>query len=535
MDEAEFRKFLDDPEGARPTSDVLGGIVARRRKRQQRQYKIAASSAIVVALAAAGVGIGVSAGGNGQIAAGGGPPAGLRWVTSGPRNGTIAPAAAGANLGWTEAASIGNKTGTGGSGSALGTAPGEFGWVGGGTRAPGPYGAQTGTTGGPEVPAATQTSADGQAFGPNLPGTCRSGCQAVIGGDSAKTLFTRSVDGLSITVQLVTFVYGVAPLHLSTVTPIGINPGVAQPLPAQPAPQPGATGGSTSTGSSSSTAASGSGHSNASGGGAGSSGAGSSGSPPNSSVVPPYSPPPQRPGSGRGPTPPSPPVVLHLHVAKIVPVQVLCPTPAELFVTVRYGQSSLSLAVPAGGNTAHAFAAVASAAAEIAPGQTVALGVAETSGHVASGHVTSVSAGFQGGASDSMGVVDGWAVLAHRFSGSEDTAKAGELSLTAKSSSGSVLETANLPAAGSLAEAPPTTVCNLLIVPTTSIGAPGAVAGSSGSGGSVGSSGSGSTGSGSTGSGSTGSGSTGSGSTGSGSTGGGVPTPVANPAVKTNS
>jgi hypothetical protein len=183
-----------------------------------------------------------------------------------------------------------------------------------------------------------------------------------------------------------------------------------------------------------------------------------------------------------------------------IPVVTTCPVEAELVVTVTDGSFSDTLYVPAGGPTSHAFSVVASAAAKLTAGGSLVLAVARVSSSV-----SSVSAEFPGGGSDSMRPVAGWAVLAHQVNGSVDLGKAGAVALVAKSVTGSTLETAKLPATGALATAPLVGTCHLLMVPLNAS----SVAGSPGP--STGSSGSGTTGSGTTGSGTTGSGTTGSG------------------------
>lgn len=155
-------------------------------------------------------------------------------------------------------------------------------------------------------------------------------------------------------------------------------------------------------------------------------------------------------------------------VARAVPIASTCPVQSELLVTVSSdanGQTEEELVVPMGGSTPHAFAVVASASAHLPGGGTVALAAARTSGAV-----SSVSATFPGGATDEMAPHEGWVVLVHRSPGDANLTKVGAATLVAHSSAGHVLETAVLPASGSLATAPIVGVCRLLLVPVVASG-----------------------------------------------------------------
>jgi hypothetical protein len=192
-------------------------------------------------------------------------------------------------------------------------------------------------------------------------------------------------------------------------------------------------------------------------------------------------------GKSNPPATVQPPSVINTRPISVVTT---CPVEAELVVTVTHGSFSNTLYVPAGGPTSHAFSVVASAAAKLTTGGSLVLAVARVSSSV-----TSVSAEFPGGGTDSMRPVGGWAVLAYQVKGSVDLGKAGAVSLVAKSVNGSTLETVKLPATGALATAPLVGTCHLLMVPLNAS----SVSGSPGTG--AGSSGSGTTGSGTTGSG----------------------------------
>lgn len=153
-------------------------------------------------------------------------------------------------------------------------------------------------------------------------------------------------------------------------------------------------------------------------------------------------------------------------VAKALPFVGLCPTSSELQVTVEAkGGDTETLLVPAGGSSSQAFSVVASAAARFSNSESVVLAVARTSPEV-----SSVSAVFSSGKSDAMAPKGGWAVLAEVVPTSTNLARAGALTLRAMSHSGSTLETAHLPAAGSLATAPVAPVCRYLVQPVNSVG-----------------------------------------------------------------
>jgi hypothetical protein len=100
----------------------------------------------------------------------------------------------------------------------------------------------------------------------------------------------------------------------------------------------------------------------------------------------------------------------------------------------------------------------------------VVLAVARTSSAVAS-----VSATFASGAVDSMRPANGWAVLGELVSpqtdpARSDLARAGAVKLVGSSRAGVALETVSLPAAGSLASAPPAPVCRYLVEPLNAVG-----------------------------------------------------------------
>jgi hypothetical protein len=178
----------------------------------------------------------------------------------------------------------------------------------------------------------------------------------------------------------------------------------------------------------------------------------------------------------------------------VLPAVTTCPPPSELLVKVSGGGANETLYVPTGGTSAHPFSVVASATTGISGGRSLVLAVARTSQSV-----SSVSANFPGGGSDSMAPTDGWVVLVQPLSPGTSPSKADVVTLVAKSESGHVLETARLPETGALATAPVVAVCHVLLVPDNPgsvapsppaastgpvTGAPGASSGSSSSSGS---------------------------------------------------
>ncbi|MGO8876852.1 MAG: hypothetical protein ACLQNG_13945 [Acidimicrobiales bacterium] len=382
-DDFDLANVLDDGTGPAASHDVLRQVVARHRRRRARQFHIVATTTIVVALAGAGAGLRLAQNGGTKSAAGTHPitsigakaPPGLSWDV-----------ASGVALGAQPAAN--NPTVEGASASPAAAAPGEFGFV-----AASPALQATGTFRPAALPVASSTNAGG-GFGRGTK-DCPGLCEPVYSVGASRLLFTRQVDGLSLTASLVSFRY-----------PVVIHP----TTPLSPASKGGTSGGAPTASSGSS-------------------------------------------GSGT------------VKVAKALPFVGLCPTSSELQVSVEVKGVTETLFVPAGGSSSQAFSVVASAAARFSSGESVVLAVARTSSSV-----SSVSAHFASGTSDAMAPKGGWAVLAEVVPASTDLARAGALTLTATSYSGRTLETAHLPAAGSLATAPVAPVCRYLVQPVNSVG-----------------------------------------------------------------
>ena len=297
------------------------------------------------------------------------------------------------------------------SASTSGPEPGEFGFV--------PSDATSSANTTAYVPVASGTSAGG-GYGVTSAKGCATGCSALFTPRVSGVLFSRHVDGLDITASLVTFAF---PVSIHTSIPTG-----RVPITVGSAPTPGSTQGSpgkTSSANSSTPPAGGS--------------SGSAGSATGLSA---------RSGGGT-----------------VVPFVGACPTTSELEVTVSAKGSFETLYVPSGGASNRPFSVVASAAARLSSGGSVVLAVARSSSAV-----SSVSATFASGATDSTRPTLGWSVLGELVSPSADLARAGAVRLVATSSTGGVLERVSLPAAGSLASAPPAPVCRYLVEPVNSTG-----------------------------------------------------------------
>jgi hypothetical protein len=412
MDDFDFSHVLDGGDAPAATPDVLRQVLVRRRRQQMRRYRVVATSAIVVALAGAGIGVGLNQATTTTAAA---APAGLKWDTSLGRVATgsaaEAPTASGA-----EPATA----------SSGGPEPGEFGFVSSDNPLP-PSGAGAADSVTAAIPAAASTDTGG-GVGVESPNGCKTGCDAVYLPNTAKLLFTSHLDGITLRASLISFAF---PLTTRVAPPPTTSPyPVATPT---PAPAPSTTYPTTGTRSS---AGSGSGSS------PGSTGSGSST------------------GSTRPGTVTSPPFVS----VKPIPVLAACPAEAELEVTISQGSTLETLFVPAGGPGSRPFSVVASAATTLSGGRSIILAISRTSSAV-----SSVSATFPTGGAETMAPKLGWSVLADVVAKPVNLAKAGAVTLVAKSASGATLQRAALPSAGSLATAPVAT-CRYLVEPVTATG-----------------------------------------------------------------
>jgi hypothetical protein len=109
---------------------------------------------------------------------------------------------------------------------------------------------------------------------------------------------------------------------------------------------------------------------------------------------------------------------------------------------------------------------VASAGATFGASGAVVVVVTRTSTAVAM-----VQAAFQGGGKDAMAPTSGWAVLVERLATGTSLSRAGGGTIEATTVAGRVLEETRVPAGASLATAPVTSVCHVLLVPTNAVGA----------------------------------------------------------------
>jgi hypothetical protein len=425
--------MLDGGAGSGATPEVLRRIVARQRQQRARRHRAVATTAVVVTLACAGLGVhleqrsGTTSALNfpltTQPSSSGQPPVGLKW--------TVAQTGHSSSI--VDPTTFGAAADTSSSSSPALPGPGQFGFsaaIGGGSVS---YGILE-----PSVPAASPA--------PQSPGPCAGKvCGIVFRWEQPHSLFTRHVDGLTLSVSLLTYEYP---------TTIGST---------------GSTGtGSTGTGST----------------GTGSTGTGSTGtSSTGTSVIAPT--PPRVPISPPGTAVPaavsSPPNAV---TKSAVPVTTTCVVESELLVTVSYGSTTRLLFVPVGGASEHPFSVVASDGTSLGRAGSVVVAVARTSPSV-----SSVSVAVPGAGSDAMAPKHGWAVLAQRLPAGTSLSRAGAVTLVAMSSKGAVLETAHLPRLGALAVAPLMAACHYLAVPvnaaspppTVSKGKPGFAPGSSGS------------------------------------------------------
>ncbi|MFZ0172703.1 MAG: hypothetical protein WAL04_13550 [Acidimicrobiales bacterium] len=390
-DDLDFTKMLDDGDRPAASPDVLRQVVARHRRRRARHYRLVATSAIVIALAGAGVGVGLNENGATHNAAGERPPssgrapAGLRWdsgIAVGAKTSVLAPAAS-------DHGQPSTLT------PELEVEPGEFGFAATSKAAS--------SQGGPlrlPVPAATPTNAGG-GYGYGIARGCKAGCGVLFNPLAPRALFTRHVDGITLTASLEPFAFPVV-LRANGIPVSGAAPaGGSAPA---PAPTPRSTG-TTSKG------------------------------------------------------------VRPLLTPKPIPIEGICPVGSELVVTIAYKGTTETLFVPAGGPSTRPFSVVASAATQLPGAASIALAVAHTSAGV-----STVSASFASGASDAMAPKDGWVVLAQVLPSSADLARAGTVTLVAKSSSGATLETVSLPASGALATAPALGLCRYLVQPVNAVG-----------------------------------------------------------------
>lgn len=413
----DLTNMLDDGDGPHAGADGLRQVVSRHRRRRARQYRIVATSAIVVALAGAGLGVGLDNNGGTRSATGTlTPPPGLKWDGS---TGSIgAPTTAPRS----QTATVAPAT--------SGPEPGEFGFVASGSGSSASPGAL--------LPVASGTSAGG-GYGVTTAKGCAGGCHAVFSPGISAVLFTRHVDGLQITASLVSFSFPVS-IHASGIP-------VRVPATVGSAPTPGSSSGGSVTTTS---------RVGISGSSSGRTGAAKGSTPISGSSA-------GQPGSGGG-------LPIRASIGKAIPFVGACPVASELQVTVSAKGSVETLFVPSGGASDRPFSVVASAAALLPSGGAVVLAVARTSSAV-----SSVSATFASGAVDSMRPVSGWAVLGELVSpqtdlARADLARAGAVKLVGSSAAGVALETVTLPAAGSLASAPPAPVCRYLVEPLNAVG-----------------------------------------------------------------
>jgi hypothetical protein len=431
MDTFDISHVLDSGDAPAATPDVLRQVISRHRRQQMRRYRVVATSAIVVALAGAGIGVGLNQGTTTTAAA----PTGLKWDT------TLGRLATGA-----DAAAAPTASGVGPAVASIGgPEPGEFGFVSSPQQLARPPRA-TADSVVTAIPVAASTDTGG-GVALESPRGCKKGCDAVYLPDTAKLLFTSHLDGITLRASLISFSF---PLRARVLPPIKTSPyPVGTPTPA-PAPVTTSgtnpvTGGSGSTGSSTGSGSTGS------GGSIGSTGSGSSSGSTGS-------------GNSTGSTSPgtvtSPPFVS----VKPIPIVAACPAEAELEVTISEKSTIETLYVPAGGPGSRPFSVVASAATTLSSGRSVILAISRTSSAV-----SSVSATFPTGGTETMTPKLGWSVLADVLAKPTNLAKAGAVALIAKSASGATLQRAALPSAGSLATAPVMT-CRYLVEPVSAVG-----------------------------------------------------------------
>jgi hypothetical protein len=390
MDDFDLTGILDDGTGPDATHDVLRRIVARQRARQAHRYRVVATSAVVVVLACAGIGVRLDQSRSAHLSTAGPTlpsqaslqaPAGLRWDVQNAVNGSAVR-----------------------SSSAGLPDPGQFGFSGALTPNSLFTGPSLQANGALEF--GPRAKGAGPSYGPDVPASCSAkGCDIVFRWGIPRPLFTRHVDGLTLTVSLLSYDF--------PTTIAAAESGSAASTPPVASTNP----------------------------------VGSPASPTSASV-----PPSARPG------------IVH---KSGIPVALGCIVKSELLVTVSFGSVTKALFVPAGGVSAHPFSVVASAGTSLGDRDSVVIAVADTSTAVAS-----VSAVFAGGGSDAVAPRDGWAVLARRLGAGASLSRAGGVTLVASSSSHDILETAHLPATGSLAAAPAMAVCHYLVVPVNAVKAP---------------------------------------------------------------
>jgi hypothetical protein len=441
MDDFDLSHVLDSGDAPAATPDVLRQVMARHRRQQMRRYRVVATSAIVVALAGAGIGVGLNQGGTTTTAAS--APAGLKWDT------TLGRVATGS------AAESPTASGAGPSILSLGVPePGEFGFV-SSVRPLAPSSGGVSDSVGTAIPVAASTDTGG-GVRLETPGGCKTGCDAVYLPDTAKLLFTTHLDGVTLRASLISFSF---PLRVRVLPPVKTSP-YPVGAPSQPPVTTSGTYPVTGTRSSSGSGSTASGGSPSPGSSPGSTGSGNAtGS-----------------GTSTGSTGPgtvtSPPFVS----VKPIPVLAACPSDAELEVTISEKSTIETLYVPVGGPGSRPFSVVASAGTTLSSGRSIILAVARTSSAV-----SSVSATFPTGGTETMTPKLGWSVLAEVLAKPTNLTKAGAVTLVAKSATGATLQRASLLSAGSLATAPVTT-CRYLVEPVNAVaGLPTATTGSSGS------------------------------------------------------
>jgi hypothetical protein len=393
MDNLDLTNMLDDGNGPDATPEVLGRIVARQRQRQARRYRVAATTAMVVVLGSAGIGLRLDQHGGTTSATGptSSLPAGLKWVVGadGERVAQSAGLAQPGQFGFSTSSEVPSAaTSNSESGTAYGT-----------SQASGRY-------------VAAPIASGGKG---STPKSCAAKeCDVVFSWGEPHTLFTRHLDGLSISVSLANYDYPSA----IAVGPINVPPNLPVTLPIVSSPAPGSSSPSTET--------------------------------------------PQAPAPGRALKP-----TRDITSKSAIPVTTTCPVESELVVTVSYGSVTRTLFVPTGGTSDHPFSLVASAGTDLGGAGSVVIAVAHTSPSVAS-----VSATFPGGGSDAIAPKDGWAVLAQRLPAGTGLSRVGTVDIEASTASGKVLESTHLPATGSLAAAPLLSVCHFLLVPVGVVSPP---------------------------------------------------------------
>ena len=310
--------------------------------------------------------------------------------------------------------------------------PGQFGFS---SNSHAPDAQNSGSTYGAATASPSVAPVTGAGKG-KLPSSCvETGCDVVFN-SGMRPLFTRHVDGLTVVVSLALFDYPstIATGHVSLPASLPTSPRTASSPPAASSP--------TGTGTS-----------------------------PPGTVTPVTAQP-----------------LPNIVPRSVIHVTMACPVESELVVEVSDGSVTRTLSVPAGGATDHPFSVVASAGATFGSAGSVVIAVARTTSSV-----SSVSARFPGGGSDSMAPKQGWAVLAQHLPAGTSLSRASPVTLAANAASGRVLESVQLPATGSLAAAPLVALCRFLVVPLNVVSPPtgppsstsGASTGSSGSSGSV--------------------------------------------------